>query len=244
MNGGAPRRNICEYPVAVKLVWRISPFWNSVFYCLCGLVVRIPVYRSRGPWFDSRRYQIFWEVVRLERGPLSLVSTTEELLGRNSSGSGLENREYGDPLRWPCDTLYPQKLALTSLTCGGHSVGIVRLRTKTTEFVWVQRSRTHKYTHKYSYPSRIRAATLACRQALGWANRLLCHKILQSTESHLQLQRRISSERICIYFFREYINNGLLFGTYRWVLWKKALKKRTYFMSLSISWTDCSRSVA
>jgi hypothetical protein len=32
--------------------------------------------------FDSRRYQIFWEVVGLERGPLSLVSTTEELLDR------------------------------------------------------------------------------------------------------------------------------------------------------------------
>jgi hypothetical protein len=29
--------------------------------------------------FDSRRYQIFWEVVGLEWGPLSLVSTTEEL---------------------------------------------------------------------------------------------------------------------------------------------------------------------
>jgi hypothetical protein len=38
--------------------------------------------------------------VGLERGPLSLVSTIEELLER-SSGSGLENREYGrgDPLR-------------------------------------------------------------------------------------------------------------------------------------------------
>jgi hypothetical protein len=34
---------------------------------------------------------------------------------------GLENREYGrrDPLRWPSDTLYPQKLALTSPTRGG-----------------------------------------------------------------------------------------------------------------------------
>jgi hypothetical protein len=30
----------------------------------------------------------------LERGPLSLVSTTEELLGRKSSSSGLESREY------------------------------------------------------------------------------------------------------------------------------------------------------
>jgi hypothetical protein len=35
------------------------------------------------------------EAVGLERGPLSLVSTTEEVLGRNSSGSGLEGREYG-----------------------------------------------------------------------------------------------------------------------------------------------------
>jgi hypothetical protein len=41
--------------------------------------------------FDSLRYQI----------PLCLVSTIEELLGRNSSGCGLENREYGrgDPPR-------------------------------------------------------------------------------------------------------------------------------------------------
>jgi hypothetical protein len=30
-----------------------------------------------------------------ERGPLSLVSTTEELLERKSRGSGLEIREYG-----------------------------------------------------------------------------------------------------------------------------------------------------
>jgi hypothetical protein len=45
--------------------------------------------------FDSRRYQIFREVVALERGPLSLVSTIEELLKRKSSGSGLETREYG-----------------------------------------------------------------------------------------------------------------------------------------------------
>jgi hypothetical protein len=37
----------------------------------------------------------------LERSPLSPVSTIEELLERNSSGYGLENREYGrgDPLR-------------------------------------------------------------------------------------------------------------------------------------------------
>jgi hypothetical protein len=33
-------------------------------------------------WFDSRRYQIFWEVVVMERGTFSLVSGTEELLRR------------------------------------------------------------------------------------------------------------------------------------------------------------------
>jgi hypothetical protein len=33
--------------------------------------------------------------VVLERGPLNLVSTIEELLGKKNSGSGLEIREYG-----------------------------------------------------------------------------------------------------------------------------------------------------
>jgi hypothetical protein len=58
--------------------------------------------------------------VGLERDPLSLVSTTEVLLGRNSSGSGLENREYVRR-----DTLP---------TSGGCSVGTVRSRTQAMEF--------------------------------------------------------------------------------------------------------------
>jgi hypothetical protein len=39
--------------------------------------------------------------VGLEPGPLSPVSTIEELLEGKSSGTGLENRDYGrrDPLR-------------------------------------------------------------------------------------------------------------------------------------------------
>jgi hypothetical protein len=120
---------------------------------LCGLVVRVPGYRtemycflwgtnwiyicyveeSRPPlWlqiqrsgFDSRSYQIFWEVVGLERGILSLVSTIEELLGRKNSGTGLESRDYDlkEPSRWPRGTPYPQTLAITSLTSGGTSVG-------------------------------------------------------------------------------------------------------------------------
>jgi hypothetical protein len=43
--------------------------------CLCGLVARV---QKSG--LDSRRYQIFGEAVGLQRGPLSLVSTIEELL--------------------------------------------------------------------------------------------------------------------------------------------------------------------
>jgi hypothetical protein len=43
--------------------------------------------------YDSRSCQIFCEVVGLERGPLSVVSTIEELLGRKSSDSDLESRE-------------------------------------------------------------------------------------------------------------------------------------------------------
>jgi hypothetical protein len=35
----------------------------------------------------------FWEAAGLERGPLSLVRTTEELLEGKSRGSGLENRD-------------------------------------------------------------------------------------------------------------------------------------------------------
>jgi hypothetical protein len=72
----------------------------------------------------------------LERGPLSLVSTIEELLGRKSNGSDLEIREYccRDPSRRPRGTLYQHKLALTSPTSCGHSVDIVRWRTQATEF--------------------------------------------------------------------------------------------------------------
>jgi hypothetical protein len=81
-------------PFLFECPWTFLWFFLFLFRCdrLCGLVVRVLGYKSRGTGFDSQRYQIFWDVVGLERGPLSLVSTTEELLGRNSSSSGLENR--------------------------------------------------------------------------------------------------------------------------------------------------------
>jgi hypothetical protein len=107
---------------------------------LCGLVVRVPGYRSSGPGFDFQRYQILWQVVGLDRGPLSLVSTTEELLGKKSSGSGLENRDYGRRGSATLTTrhpLYPQKLALTSPTSGARSVGKGRSRNKATEWFFL-----------------------------------------------------------------------------------------------------------
>jgi hypothetical protein len=58
---------------------------------LCGLVVGLSGSRTRGPGFDSGRYQIFCIAVSLERASLSLVRINEELLEETSSGSGLEN---------------------------------------------------------------------------------------------------------------------------------------------------------
>jgi hypothetical protein len=50
--------------------------------------------------------------VGLERGPLSLVDTNEELLERKSSGTGLENQDHGrrDSSRCPRGTFYSQKV--------------------------------------------------------------------------------------------------------------------------------------
>jgi hypothetical protein len=74
--------------------------------------VHVQIQRSG---LDSRRYEIFWEVAGLQRGPLSLVSTIQELLERESSGCGLENRDYGrmDLSRWPRDTSIRNKFAFT-----------------------------------------------------------------------------------------------------------------------------------
>jgi hypothetical protein len=74
--------------------------------------------------------------VGLERGPLSLVRITEDLLERKSSGSGSRKSRL-TAVEIHCTDhatpSIPQKLALTS-TGSGRSVGIVRLRIKATEF--------------------------------------------------------------------------------------------------------------
>jgi hypothetical protein len=71
--------------VNVPVLWPIMQYSDRP----CGLVVRVPVYRSRVPGSIPGAARFFLEVVGLERGPLSLVSTIEELLGRKSSGSCL-----------------------------------------------------------------------------------------------------------------------------------------------------------
>jgi hypothetical protein len=65
----------------------VDVIWASYLSCvntnsdrLCGLVVRVLGYRSGGP--GSIPGIAKKKVVGLERGPLSLVSTTEELLDR------------------------------------------------------------------------------------------------------------------------------------------------------------------
>jgi hypothetical protein len=104
--------------------------------CLCGLVVRVPRYRYGGPGYDSQNIK---KIVGLERGPLSLVSTTEELLGSNSSDSGLESREYGLGIRH-ADHVAPsicnnnKKKVGTNFADKWRSVGLVRLRTEAVEF--------------------------------------------------------------------------------------------------------------
>jgi hypothetical protein len=115
----------------------VGLFWLPLWYS--GQSSWLQVQR---PGFDSLRYQISWEVVGLEWGSLSL-STIEELLERQSSGSGLENWEYSyrDLLLAPHGTFYPQKLALTSPKSFCRSVGIVH--TRSLVFSWFKFSCLH-----------------------------------------------------------------------------------------------------
>jgi hypothetical protein len=86
----------CKKPVTLNII----NFFILIFPVgLCDLVVRVLGNRSGGP--GSIPGTTRKKVVGLERGPLSLVITTEELLERKSSGSGLDSRDYGrrDPSR-------------------------------------------------------------------------------------------------------------------------------------------------
>jgi hypothetical protein len=77
------------------LFFMVSMFLTSSVVYWSEFLATDPEARVRFPALPEKK------VVGLERSPLSLVSTIEELLGRKSSGSGLESREYGrrDPSR-------------------------------------------------------------------------------------------------------------------------------------------------
>jgi hypothetical protein len=115
--------------------------------CLCAFILCLccPVWVGALRLADRPSYRLCIKIKKLKkrpksnkRGPLSFVRIIEELLEWKSSGSGQENwiNGRGDPLRWPCDTHSPQKLARTSPTSGGGSVSIVRLRTKSHGVLW------------------------------------------------------------------------------------------------------------
>jgi hypothetical protein len=77
------------------------------------------------------------KVVGLERGALSLVSKTEELLDSKVTSPVYKTKNTAVGIRH-ADHVAPsilKNLAITSPTSGGRSVGIVRLRTQTMELV-------------------------------------------------------------------------------------------------------------
>jgi hypothetical protein len=118
-----------QYSSFVQRVRRLK--MNIIHVCdrLCGLVVWVPGYRSRGPGSISG-------CSGSGTGSTQPHEYNWGATWKKNSGSCLEIKKYG---RWdqPClprDILNSQKFALTSPTIGGLSVGIVRSRTMTTEF--------------------------------------------------------------------------------------------------------------
>jgi hypothetical protein len=96
-------------------------------------VGKVPGYRSGGPgWIPDAT--IFSEKWWVWNG-VHLVSTIEELLGRKSSGCGVENRDYGHGEQPRCthNTSLPAKTG-TNFADKGRSIGVVHSRTKATEY--------------------------------------------------------------------------------------------------------------
>jgi hypothetical protein len=114
----AELRNLlyCDIPLSMAICWSVclclqvsglqfggiqctretESWWLNVSYRLdCMYVMKgfhLPVVKGpRGPGFDSRRYQIFWAALGLERGPLSPCEDKWGATWKKSSGSGLEN---------------------------------------------------------------------------------------------------------------------------------------------------------
>jgi uncharacterized protein YaiE (UPF0345 family) len=154
-----------EFEVLTTIVTKSTIFWD-IAVCsqlkgppLCGLVMRVPGCRSRGPGSISgatRFSEKYWVFDGVHSASWIQLRS---YFRRKCNGSGLEIREYcrRDPSRWLHGTLYPQKLALTSRTSGGRSVGIVRSRTQATEFSFSQLkvNRSFGGTYRLHFQDRI-----------------------------------------------------------------------------------------
>jgi hypothetical protein len=110
---------ICDVPYLRHCVYDRPPLWPS----------------GQSSWLQTQRCLVRLPALPdfLRNNGSGMVSTQSREYNwraawKESSGSSLQNREYSsrDPLCWPCNTLYQQRLALTSPTRGGRSAGIVR----------------------------------------------------------------------------------------------------------------------
>jgi hypothetical protein len=104
---------------------------------LCGLVVRVLDYRSGGSGSipGTTRFSGGLEVVGLERGPLSLVSTTEALLDRKVAAPAYKTENTAVGTRHSDHVALFIRKSWPSPRSGCRFVGIVRSRTQTMEFV-------------------------------------------------------------------------------------------------------------
>jgi hypothetical protein len=133
---------------------------SSKMYWVCGLVVK-------SSWLHIQRaarvrFPALPDFLRSSGSGTGSTQSREYNWGatsKKSSGSGLENREYGrrDPSQRQRGTLYPQTLALTLPTSTGRSVGIVHSRTQTMEyfllamFIWGIRPASLTKTRAYYF---------------------------------------------------------------------------------------------
>jgi hypothetical protein len=120
-------KNKDKYFFPMLLWWKLTPPWSSVQGSWLQIQMRVqfpalPVFlRSGGSGTRSTQPREYnWRATRY-----NIVS----------SCSDLESGEYGrgDTSRWPCGTLYPQNLEISSPTRGGRSVGIVCSWTEATK---------------------------------------------------------------------------------------------------------------
>ena len=105
---------------------------------VCGLVVRVSGYRYRGPGFDPPALPDFLSSSGSGTGSTQPREVNWGATWMKKSSGSRSRKQRLTAVETRCadhvTPLYPQKLALTSLTGGGRSVGIIRVRTKATEF--------------------------------------------------------------------------------------------------------------